>query len=308
MNKIMKTIINQVKLITLLLMLSMQPSYAADTSAPLTPSLTESYQTDLMTGAAVINVPIAASPGRAGIQPSLALSYSSNNPNGIYGVGWQMNLGTISRNTKNGVPKYDSTDSFVANLNGATAELVDIGSGEYRAKQEGAFLKFSFDGTFWQVKDKSGTTYFFGQATSSRQENSGNVFKWYLDKVLDLHGNYMAISYVADQGQVYISQIQYTGNETLGDIPTNSVDFIYEARNDILSSYRSGYEIITAKRLSTIDIFANGQRSRKYILNYIYSADTARSILNSITQYGDDGVTALNPITFSYQSGGIIGP
>lgn len=185
-------------------------------------------------------------------------------------------------------------------------ELVDIGSGEYRAKQEGAFLKFSFNGSSWQVKDKTGTTYSFGASDNSRQFNAASIFKWYLDKVVDLQGNYMEISYTQDQGQVYPAQIQYTGKEG-GVLPTNTVDFDYQPRNDVFSNYRAGFEVNTASRLYEIDIKADGQRARKYELNYSYSPDSARSILTSITQYGSDGITVLSPITFEYQSGSTIG-
>lgn len=282
-------------------------AYAGETSAPLTPSLGESFRTDLMTGAAVVDVPLTVPPGRKNVQPNLALSYSSSGSNGICGVGWRLDLGSIQRNTKRGAPKYDNTDSFLANINGANVELVDIGSGEYRAKQEGAFLKFSFDGTSWQVKDKSGTTYSFGSSANSRQADSGRIFKWYLDKVTDLHANYMSVSYFPDQGQIYPEQIQYTGKEG-GVAPTNTVDFIYEVRDDVFFSYRANFNVKTARRISTIDIKANGERARKYKLNYSYSPDTARSILTSITQYGTDGETPLPPITFEYQAGSKIGP
>ncbi|MBI5410352.1 MAG: hypothetical protein HZA14_13405 [Nitrospirae bacterium] len=291
-------------LILLFLTFGFQSSHAAQqTSAPLTPSLTESYQTDLMTGAAVVNVPITVPPGRKGIQPNLALSYSSSNSNGICGVGWQLDLGSIQRNTKRGVPKYDGSDSFVASINGASIELVDIGNGEYRAKQEGAFMKVSFDGASWQVKDKSGTTYSFGSSDNSRQYNSGHIYRWYLDKVTDVNGNYMTVSYLQDQNQVYPQQIQYTGKVS-ADAPVNTVEFIYEARNDVSSDFRPTFEVRTGKRLSAIDIKADVDRVRKYILNYSYSADSARSLLMSITQYGSDGITSLPPITFEYQKGG----
>ena len=281
-------------------------SYAEETSAPLTPSLTQSYQTDLMTGAAVVNVPIIVPPGRKNIQPNIALSYSSNNANGICGVGWGLNSGSIQRNTKRGVPHYDNSDSFVGNISGANVELVALGGGEYRAKQEGAFLKFSFDGTSWQVKDKSGTTYSFGSSENSRQVDAGRIFKWCLDKVVDLHANYLTISYFHDQGQIYPEEIQYTG-KVGADAPTNTVEFIYEIRNDTFPNYRANFEVKTAKRLYTVDITANGQRARKYMLDYSYSPDTLRSILTSVTQYGSDGVTSLPPLTFEYQSGRTIG-
>ncbi len=290
----------------LFLVLFVPCSYAEETSAPLTPSLTQSYQTDLMTGAAVVNVPVAVPPGRRGLQPNLALSYSSNNSNGICGVGWRIELGSIQRNTKRGVPEYDDTDTFVANINGASVELVDIGSGEYRAKQEGAFLKFSFDGASWQVKDKSGTTYSFGSSANSRQNDSGNIFKWCLDEIVDLHGNYMTISYIQEQGQVYPEEIQYTG-KVGADEPTNTVGFIYEPRNDVFSNYRANFAVVTGLRLSAIDIQANGERARKYMFGYEPSPETGRSLLTSVTQYGSDDETALPPLTFEYQSGSTIG-
>lgn len=282
-------------------------SFAAEqTSAPLTPSLTESFRADLMTGSAVVEVPIIVPPGRNNLQPDLKLSYSSNSPNGIYGVGWRLELGSIQRQTKQGVPKYDETDTFVANLSGATIELVSIGNGEYRAKQEGAFFKFSFNGVSWQVKDKSGATYSFGSTDNSRQGLLGRVFRWDLDRITDLRENYMTINYFQDQGQIYPLAIQYTGKQG-GELPAHTIDFIYESRNDTFSDYRSNFEVKTTKRLSAIDVNANGERARKYELGYFYSPHTACSLLTTVTQYSSDGVTALPPLVFEYQSGSVIG-
>ena len=74
--------------------------------ALLSPLLSESFQTDLATGAATVSVPIVVPPGRKNMQPNLALSYSSNNSNGVCGVGWALTTSSIQRSTKNDPIKY----------------------------------------------------------------------------------------------------------------------------------------------------------------------------------------------------------
>src|SRR5689334_23255562 len=66
-----------------------------------------SHDVSLFTGAFTYAYPLAVPPGRAGLQPSLALAYNSQASNGWLGVGWDLSVGSIQRSTKNGVPKYD---------------------------------------------------------------------------------------------------------------------------------------------------------------------------------------------------------
>ncbi|MBK9423617.1 MAG: hypothetical protein IPN54_05750 [Bacteroidetes bacterium] len=51
------------------------------------------------------------SPAR-GVSPSLGLSYNSGAGNGIFGLGWNLSLGSIKRKTDKRLPQYfDSIDS-----------------------------------------------------------------------------------------------------------------------------------------------------------------------------------------------------
>ena len=266
----------------------------------------KNFQADLFTGAARYKIPIVLPQGRDGIQPNLSLNYSSQSANGWCGVGWNLEIPSISRSTKWGVPNYDNSDIFIYNSGDAQIELVNIGGNEYRVKIEGEFLKFTFDSSSWQMIDKSGKRYFFGSTDASRQTNPSGTFEWCLDKVIDsqgpnFNGNYMTISYFKDQDQIYPEQIQYTGNEDMGNVPYSTIDFIREPRTDIPPSYITGYSVVTAYRLKEIDIKVDGNRVRKYVLNYVYSAKTNRSLLDSCTQYDSDEAMHLNPITFSYQ-------
>jgi len=58
----------------------------------------------------------------------------------------------------------------------------------------------------------------------------------------------------------------------------------------------------TRKRLRDIQVKANANNVRRYLLGYIYSPSTSRSLLNSVTEYGSDFATALPPLVFTYQT------
>jgi hypothetical protein len=218
---------------------------------------------DLFAGSMSYSIPIDVPAGRKGLQPSLVLTYRNTNSNGWVGVGWDLDVDAIERSTKNGV-KYGSDDNYVLRMAGTGIDLVNIGN-EYRAKIEGQFLRIkqynpSTASAYWVVTDKSGTQYFYGQDYKSRQDNpDGTIFKWCLDYVIDMNGNFMKLSYSKDQGQIYPDRIDYTGNGTTLQ-PTNSVTFYFEGRTDIIDMYNTNFRVRTANRLVTIDVLANGNR------------------------------------------------
>ena len=55
------------------------------------------------TGALGYKIPIVVPPGRNGIAPNLALTYRSQARNGLAGIGWTIDLGSIQRNSKYGL-------------------------------------------------------------------------------------------------------------------------------------------------------------------------------------------------------------
>ena len=161
---------------------------------------------DLHTGTATFSIPIEIPPATSDVAPKLSINYNHNNGGGWLGMGWGLTgLGSITRTGPNYslTPTYGYDDTFILHL-GGSSRLVksnrdsnnQIIGEHYRTKIE-KFMHIEFVNGSWEARDKNGTTFFFGQTDSSRQNNpnTNQVFTWYLDKVMDTHGVYWTISY-----------------------------------------------------------------------------------------------------------------
>ncbi|MEW6102185.1 MAG: SpvB/TcaC N-terminal domain-containing protein [Candidatus Omnitrophota bacterium] len=253
---------------------------------------------------ASMSIPIEVPVGINDIEPALAISYASNNQNTLYGTGWDIQLASIERSTKRGIPKYDNSDLFIFTQEGQAQELVfDSSSGLYHPEIESAFMKMEFLGESWLVTSRSGTKYFFGFTDDSRQYDSLNparIFKWNLNRVEDVHGNYMTITYFKDNNQVYPWKIEYSGNVNTGLLPYAQVEFERETRATPYMSYKTGFLVKTLMRIARIFVRAEGALQGKYELGYAQSEATRRDILTSVTQFGSDGTSALPATLLTY--------
>jgi len=242
------------------------------------------------------NIPIAVAPGRAGLQPSLSLQYTSGMGDGLYGMGWQLDIARIERSTKGGAPGYTDNDVFVLIMKGAQQTLVKQAGGEFRVRNEGAFLRIRKQGNGWLVQDKSGTKYFFGLDDAAQQSfwptSAAQAYSWHLSKVLDMNGNVMRFFYLNDNNGQRISHIDYA--------PGNKVVFSYEARKDVIQSYRSGYLQRTGVRLKTVKSYASNVLAQHLELVYGALADDARSLLTQVIRHDSEGKLANRVTRFSY--------
>jgi len=87
--------------------------------------------------------PIEVLPGTGGMQPKVALSYSSSPRSDSWvGYGWQLGFGAIQRSLEEGVPTYTDGDTFL--LDGS--ELIETApdSNEFHTKRE-SFLRITRD-------------------------------------------------------------------------------------------------------------------------------------------------------------------
>lgn len=267
--------------------------------------LGESFEPMLNTGTASYAVSLNIPPGRNGFQPKLGLSYNGGNANSEWGMGWVLRVPYIQRQTDQGLPAYNMTDSFIYS---SAEELIPIGNNKYRFENETTFQQFRWlpDLNRWEVDIPNGTRYIFGSEPSTRLnvsvDRSEATFRWYLQKQIDVHGNEIHYHYatLGSDTYRYLSEVQYSFSN---DNRFHALKFHYEQRPDPFTDRRSRASITTSYRASHIDIFALDQLVRRYKLSYapqtIYQP---HSLLTEVVVVGNDGVHTLPATKFEYTS------
>ena len=188
------------------------------------------------------------------------------------------------------------------------------GQREFRPRYESSFTKYFFDATnnVWWCFDQAGTKYTYGGTSDARLADPSRpyrVFSWYLTETRDSHDNYVKYTYVKDMNQVYPKQILYTGFGT--DDGKSSIIFLPfytnaapTNRSDITVSYATGFAITNRTRLELIASFADediSTLSGYSRLDYTSGVTGIRSVLKSVTRYGNSGISGLPPVSFEYR-------
>jgi RHS repeat-associated protein len=216
-------------------------------------------------GAATYTIPIYTPPGINGVQPSIALRYSSSGANGILGIGWSIDgLSSIAKG------RIDD-------------ELLRAVGDGYRTERE-SFSKIGGSGSsgYW-LKTKSGLVLNYGAHVASRNGNG----IWMLNRTTDAHGNYIDYKY----NGIYPKNIDYTGR--VGVEPVTRIAFEYEPRSDSVYLTNDEDRILIDERLKAIKVYlVEGSALkvlRAYELEYEESPISQRSRIKSIQESGLDG-------------------
>ena len=179
----------------------------------------EKFTANPVTGTGSMSVPIATSPGRSGFNPQLSLSYDSGANNGVFGLGWNVSLPSITRKTDKGLPKYlDAEEPDVFILAG-TEDLVPVGDAfddvshnyriqRYRPRIEGLFARIErwsnvndAKDVFWQTISKENVTAVYGKTEASRIADPAapdRIFSWLFSETFDDKGNAIVYEYIAE--------------------------------------------------------------------------------------------------------------
>ena len=179
----------------------------------------EKFEANAFTGSGSMSIPIATSPGRGAVAPSLGISYASGSGNGPFGLGWSMSVPGIRRKTEQELPQYRDvveSDTFVL---AGSEDLVPVRDAAgnrvrherdgyavypYRPRVEGGFARIErrvslSDGTtHWEVRAPDNTLARYGSSAQSRlvdPDDPIRVFEWKLDEARDDRGNIARYTY-----------------------------------------------------------------------------------------------------------------
>ena len=219
---------------------------------------TGTYSVSTETGAAGYSFPIAVPPGRNGMQPSLALTYSSQNPlRGGVAAGWSLPIPSIELDTSQGIlGERFYRSSLSGNQRLIPVEEPALGStpGGYRAESDPEFIRYQryvsscTPGTIhnctvkplWVALHPDGTVYLFGHEDNSFEVDAdGAEVRLMLTRVLDPFGNEVKYNYeraygAAQNGQVtnvpvdiMLASIEYGQNANANTVAHARVEFQY---------------------------------------------------------------------------------
>lgn len=323
-----------------------EPAGNPDANSDSVGAVAGQYQID-PSGAATYSVPLYVPTGSANMQPALALNYSSRGANGPLGVGWSVSgLSVISR-CKQGTefgdgagpfaqPNFDNNAANDAYCIDGARLLAQSGAGSCPVSGVAAGNVQSFglelDTTTrvcgykqtgingyasWLVLPADGSIRRYGAAGSSALSRNANgvaqtdsYLSWSLDRQADRSGNVIDFSYQRDaaNGELEISQINYTGKVDVSNLPTMgaytrspfaSVIFNYETMpaSGQRLDYLAGTKLALTNRLASIRVLGPNNYAgdttattlRTYHLSYTPSVSSGLSTLTQLTECAPNG-------------------
>lgn len=280
-------------------------------------------------GGATYQIPLWTPPGARGIDPNLALVYTSGGADGPLGTGWSLaGLSAIARCGKTYASSAGSpapvalTTSDDICLDGnrlrKTSGTQLVAGSTYQTEIE-IFSRVTAYGaagngpSYFIVEGKDGLTYEYGNTADSKAYalEASTPYAWMLNKVRDRQGNNLTVAYSTTNGDIQPTTISYTQTPATSTVYRYTVAFTYQNRVTDLNKYVAGVNILQTKVLGNINIRQAGTSVRQYILTYQTAPTTKRDRLQSVQECGGSaGTDCLRPTTITYQNGtaGIASP
>ncbi|AIO85462.1 FG-GAP/YD repeat-containing protein [Burkholderia pseudomallei] len=258
------------------------------------------FSVDLNTGTATLKFDLTVPAGPNGITPPHTLQYSAGAGDGAFGIGWSLGLMTIRRRITPATGAAEPAPPGACSLVGV-GELVDMGARRFRPIVDATGLLIEFTGASWTATDKTDTQYTLGTSANARIGGGALPAAWLVDRCADSAGNAIAYTWL-DVGGARVPQAIAWG--------TYRLDFVYEARPDVLVDGSYGAPVTLDKRCARIELHATTEAPslvRSWTLLYDDDGGRGRSLLATIREQGheaDGSILAAPERTFAYSSPG----
>ena len=183
-------------------------------------------------GAASFRIPLRLPPGRGGASPQLSLRYSSEYRETWLGKGFDIEVPSITIDTRFGLPHYDIVHAGFDRYSMDGEELLSIGTDIddsllFQPRVEKRFARIRWynvggaggEDDYWQVTEKNGAIREYGHTGAGAwlgpdRSTRSKTFVWYLSKERDSFGNTVNYVYVNDSNNyTYLSDIYYSGSK-----------------------------------------------------------------------------------------------
>ncbi len=180
-------------------------------------------------GGAKLDHPLSVPVGRAGVGPTLELSYDSAGGNGWVGTGWDLSLGAVEIDTRWGAPLFCPAGGALCGAEGSrnvesetytldgdqlaptavrfpfATRVADRSDWTRRVETHWERIVRHGDSPknyWWEVTSKTGTVRYYGGTPEGARDpqailsdSDGNAVRWGLSGVRDISNNIMRISY-----------------------------------------------------------------------------------------------------------------
>ncbi len=273
-------------------------------------------------GDAAASITLTVPPGRAGMQPNVALRYSSAAGESVVGVGFAISAAslitrcpkTLAIDNELRSVRYDEFDALCLDGKRLIAVHEDGSTIEYRTipdsqiKVVGHFEDSA--ASHFEAFLPSGDVITFGGTDETRPMSKYGVPRaWLATEQHDPRGNGMAFDWCFaendDDGYVAefaLDQIRYT--TFVGEEATQSISFVYGQRDDAKFVYSREMQLQHSLRLDEVQMFSRDVPARRYLLTYTQSETTERTLLTSIEECGADGACKATKFQYGKTSTG----
>jgi RHS repeat-associated protein len=317
------------------------------------------------TGSADLSYSLELPPARNGISPNLGIQYNSDAGSGWLGEGWDLNVPSIKVDTRWGVPRYDplyETETYSMGgtmlasvvkdtLNSDSLGNVSVGhrgilynrnnnsDKQFHFTTESGFTKIlrktmSFGPAgpgnyYWEITDKNGVKYTYGQTGSSYLTGCVKSFKyasdstkvfddyckdviteWKLSRVENQYGDYCQYIYNSVPEEVKngcMANANYLCKIKIGRIgATDGNDSVYQTIEFVSKSLKTkrtnnaryGFLTSSNQLLDSVIIKENNEKIRSYSFNYKSGAFGA-TLLDRLSK-NDSANNLVGTHTFDY--------